>query len=138
MTNHDLINIAHDMQNKSYAPYSNFKVGVALLCADGTVISGCNVENISYGGTICAERTAFVKALSEGKNKFVKIAISVSVDEQGTPCGICRQFMSEFVDGDFEVICANNKNEYKSYKFSQILPFAFDSKFVRKEEDNDK
>lgn len=131
MTDFELIGIASDMKNYSYAPFSRYKVGAALLCDDGTVITGCNVENISYGGTICAERTAFVKAVSEGKRKFLKIAISVSGDEIPTPCGICLQFMSEFVDADFEVLCANNKNEHKSYKFPELLPFAFYSKILK-------
>lgn len=127
-----LLEIAKDMQNKSYSPYSMYRVGVALLCEDGTIITGCNVENISYGATICAERTAFVKAISEGKKKFSKIAISVSGDEIGTPCGICSQFMSEFVDANFEVICGNNKGEFKKFKFSEILPISFYSTSVNK------
>ena len=128
-----LLEIAKEMQNKSYSPYSGYKVGVALLCDDGTIITGCNVENISYGATICAERTAFVKAISEGKKGFAKIAISVSGDEIGVPCGMCTQFMSEFVDGNFEIICGNNKNVAKTYKFSEILPVAFHSTLVNKE-----
>jgi len=127
-----LLEIANDMKSKSYSPYSGYRVGAALLCDDGTIVTGCNVENISYGATICAERTAFVKAISEGKKGFSKIAISVSGDEIGTPCGMCTQFMSEFVGANFEVICGNNKGEFKKYKFSEIMPITFYSTSVNK------
>ncbi len=134
MDNKQLLNIAEGMREKSYSPYSGYRVGAALLCADDSVVTGCNVENISYGGTICAERTAFVKAISEGKRHFSKLAISVSGEELGYPCGICLQFLSEFVGAEFEVICGNNKGEYKSYLFSELLPFAFSSKSVNRVE----
>ncbi|MFA7637494.1 MAG: cytidine deaminase [Monoglobales bacterium] len=129
MTDRELLEIAEKMKDKSYAPYSGYRVGAALLCGDGSVETGCNVENISYSGTICAERTAFVKAVSEGKKEFLKLAISVSGDEVGIPCGICLQFLSEFVSGDFEVICGNKSGEYKKYPFSKLLPIVFRAKF---------
>lgn len=129
MTDKKLLEIAEKMKDKSYAPYSGYRVGAALLCGDGSVITGCNVENISYSGTICAERTAFVKAVSEGKKEFMKLAVSVSGDEITIPCGICLQFLSEFVSGDFEVICGNKSSEYEIYQFSKLLPTVFRAKF---------
>ena len=105
MTDRELFRTAMEMTQKSYAPFSKFRVGAALLAKDGTVYTGCNVENSSFGGTICAERTAFVKAVSEGCREFEKIAITACpVPEDGAdeafveawPCGICRQFMKEF------------------------------------------
>lgn len=127
MKDMDLIKIAKDMQSMSYSPYSGYRVGAALLCGGGEVITGCNVENISFGSTICAERCAFLKAISEGKGNFKRIAVSVSGEEIGIPCGNCLQFISEFVEPDFEVICANNKGDYKKYKFSELLPYKFKS-----------
>lgn len=120
-----LINVSLKMQEKAYAVYSNYKVGAALLCGDGSVITGCNVENKSYGGTICAERNAFVKAISEGKREFKKIALSASEDKPVIPCGICRQFMSEFVGDDFIVLCADCNGNYKKYFFSELFPVRF-------------
>lgn len=137
MTDKKLLEIAAQMRGKAYAPYSNYMVGAALLCMDGSVISGCNVENISFGATICAERTAITKAISEGKREFIKLAISVSGEEIGMPCGICRQFISEFVAGDFEVICANKNGEFQTYLFSELLPSAFYTESVNRKEQHD-
>ncbi|OQB13357.1 MAG: Cytidine deaminase [Firmicutes bacterium ADurb.Bin193] len=125
MTDNELIKIADSMREKSYAPYSNFRVGAALLCGDGSVITGCNVENISFGATICAERTAFVKAISEGKSGFIKLAISASGGEIPTPCGICRQFMSEFAYDNFKVICKGDGGGCKAYTLSSLMPHSF-------------
>lgn len=133
MDDKKLLEIAKDAQCYAYAPYSGYMVGAALLCSDGTVYTGCNVENISYGATICAERSAFIKALSEGKRGFSKLAISVSGDEIGLPCGICRQVISEFVDDkDFLIICGNNQNEYKSFLYSELMPFAFSTNCIKR------
>ncbi|MDR0406115.1 MAG: cytidine deaminase [Clostridiales bacterium] len=125
MEHERLIDIADGMKDKAYAPYSGYRVGAALLCADGTVVTGCNVENASYGATVCAERAAIVKAVSEGKREFLKIAVSVSGGALGMPCGICRQFISEFADGGFEVICANQQKDYRVYTLSELLPHTF-------------
>ena len=95
MTDLELYRIAEEARENAYAPFSGFRVGAALLTADGTVFTGVNVENSSYGATICAERTAFVKAISEGAREFEAIAISAG-EEPSLPCGICRQFMYEF------------------------------------------
>jgi cytidine deaminase len=109
-------------------------MGAALLCADGSVYMGCNIENASFGATCCAERTAIFKAGSEGNKDLEGIAIVSSGSGPAYPCGICRQVIDEFVDGDFEVICGNNKNEYKVYKFSELLPLSFKSQAVKRRE----
>lgn len=132
MQNVELLQKAAVAREAAYSPYSGYKVGAALLCEDGTVYTGCNVENISYGGTICAERTAVVKAVSEGRKRYTKIAISVSGDEPGIPCGICLQFLSEFVSSDFTIICGNCLNKFTSYSFSQIMPTVFQSTAVKR------
>jgi len=103
-TREELIQTAIQAKSYAYAPYSKFRVGAALLCADGTVIKGCNVENASYGGTICAERTAIVKAVSEGKRDFVAMAITSDVPAILSPCGICRQVLREFCHLDTPVL----------------------------------
>lgn len=95
MDSQELFQIAKYASNNAYSPYSNIKVGAALLALSGKIYTGCNVENSSYGATICAERTAFLKAISEGERRFEKIAIGGSIRNL-VPCGMCRQFMSEF------------------------------------------
>ncbi|KAG6381854.1 cytidine deaminase [Boletus reticuloceps] len=100
----ELIQTAIKAKSYAYAPYSKFRVGAALLCADGTVIKGCNVENASYGGAICAERTAIVKAVSEGKKDFIAIAVTTDVPATLSPCGICRQVLREFCHLDTPVL----------------------------------
>ena len=124
MTDKELFEIAKKMTERSYAPFSKFHVGAALLCKDGTVFTGCNVENSSYGATICAERTAFVKAISEGYKDFDKIAIA-SDGGEAWPCGICRQFMKEFCDDDFIIMTGVDADHIKSYTMPQILPEGF-------------
>ena len=124
MTDKELFEIAKKMTERSYAPFSKFHVGAALLCKDGTVFAGCNVENSSYGATICAERTAFVKAISEGYKDFDKIAIA-SDGGEAWPCGICRQFMKEFCDDDFIIMTGVDADHIKSYTMPQILPEGF-------------
>ena len=108
----------------AWAPYSRFQVGAALLCADGTVYSGCNVENASYGLTICAERTALVKAVSEGHRRFVAIAIATDMAEPATPCGMCRQALSEFAD-DLPIVLINTTGARRELTLSALLPGAF-------------
>lgn len=112
------------MTNMSYAPFSKFRVGAALMAKDGRIFTGCNVENSSFGGTICAERTAFVKAVSEGVKEFERIAIASSGGE-AWPCGICRQFMREFCDDDFEIITGNDEDSLRVYTMKEILPEGF-------------
>lgn len=122
--NKELYRKAVEMTNMSYAPFSKFRVGAALLAKDGRVFTGCNVENSSFGGTICAERTAFVKAVSEGVKEFERIAIASSGGE-AWPCGICRQFMREFCDDDFVIITGNDEDSLRTYTMKEILPEGF-------------
>ena len=125
MTDQELLELARKAAERSYSPYSHFPVGAALECADGTVFTGCNVENAAYGDTICAERTAAVKAVSEGHRDFVRIAIWGDSKEYCYPCGSCRQFLSEF-SRDMTVLCARGDGAYVSHPLSEMMPFAFD------------
>ncbi|KAI8377090.1 cytidine deaminase [Choanephora cucurbitarum] len=120
-----LFELALDAKNASYSPYSKFRVGAALLTEDGTFFKGCNVENASYGGAICAERTAYVKAVSEGHRKFRALAVSTDQEECISPCGICRQFISEFGPREMPVYLLNTNGEYKAVTVAELLPFAF-------------
>ena len=121
--NDTLIKAAAEAMQFAYAPYSNFKVGAALITKEGKVYTGCNIENASYGATICAERTAIAKAVSEGIYDFDKIAIVCSSDEPALPCGICLQVLNEFMP-EAEVIVSNH-GEVMVYKVSELLPYAF-------------
>ena len=125
MTKQELCQKAVQMQHFSYVPYSHFPVGAALECSDGTVFTGCNVENAAYGSTICAERTAIVKAVSEGHRDFVRIAIAGNSEDFCVPCGSCRQVMMEFAP-EMEVICLNAAGESKSFALRELLPYGFD------------
>ena len=124
MTDKELFKIAKDMTKMSYAPFSHFGVGAALECKDGRVFTGCNVENSALGATICAERTAFLKAISEGYREFSKIMITATGGE-AWPCGICRQFMKEFCDDDFIIMTAADEEHIKSMTMAEILPEGF-------------
>ena len=130
MTSENLCKAAIEAMDKAYAPYSGYKVGAALLCADGTVYQGCNIENASYTPTICAERTAFSKAVSEGHRDFTAIAICGGKDGVITgvfpPCGVCRQVMREFCEQDFVVyMITDGKGSYESRTLAQLLPDRF-------------
>lgn len=124
MDEKELVLKAIDVKKNAYSPYSNFSVGAALLCEDGEIFTGVNVENVSFGLTNCAERTAFFKAISEGKRKFKAIAVSGG-DSFLPPCGACRQVMAEFCDEKFKVIFVKNENEYIIKTLEEILPFSF-------------
>lgn len=117
----NLVKLAKDAREKAYAPYSNYQVGAALLTKTGLVFSGCNVENAALGHTICAERTAILKAVSEGHRTFEGIAVVTK--DGGTPCGSCRQVMREFA-GDLTVIVADEKGATKTYTLNELLPTA--------------
>lgn len=124
----ELINKAYEAAQFSYSPYSKFKVGAAILTQNKKIYTGCNVENASFGATICAERTAALKAISEGNSIFLAIAIVSDSNKYTFPCGICRQFLSEFMDDDAKIILhskENGKNMIKMYNFSELLPEAF-------------
>lgn len=125
-----LVDLAIEAMEKAYVPYSKFRVGAALLTEDDKVYTGCNIENASFGGTNCAERTALFKAISEGDTKFKRIAIVSDSDEYTYPCGICRQVLSEF-GLELDVIVANNRGEYKVHKLYELLPYAFKSEDMK-------
>ena len=117
------------MLDRAYCPYSHFAVGAALECADGTVFTGCNIENAAFSPTICAERTAVAKAVSEGHTDFVRIAIAGRSADFCVPCGVCRQVLREFAPG-IEVICLNGKGEEKVFTLSELLPYSFGPEFL--------
>lgn len=124
MTNKELLSIADKAMENAYAPYSNFKVGAALLCKDGTVFTGCNIENATYGATNCAERTAIFKAVSEGQRDFEAIAIVSSGGSETFPCGICRQVMAEF-SHDIKIVLRSETGEECIYLLNDLLPKSF-------------
>ena len=125
----NLINAAKTAMENAYAPYSGFRVGAALLCADGSVYTGCNVENAAYGATNCAERTAIFKAVSEGKRDFTAIAICGGKEGHIThicpPCGTCRQVMGEFCGDDFAVYLQGEEGNIQKYTLGELLPSRF-------------
>ncbi len=129
MTPEELVKIAMQAMEHAYAPYSGYRVGAALLCADGSVFSGCNIENAAFSPTICAERTAFAKAISEGKREFSAIAVCGGKDGviAGVfpPCGVCRQVMGEFCGEDFKVYLAGPEGEIRVRTLGQLLPDSF-------------
>jgi len=128
MTDRELIDLAFQMLDRSYVPYSGFPVGAALLCADGTVFTGCNVENAAYGSTICAERTALVKAISEGhRDDFVKLAVVGNSSDYCWPCGSCRQMLYEFAPG-LTVLVARSDRHFVSLPLQELLPHGFGPK----------
>ena len=124
-----LIEKAFSMLSFSYTPYSHYKVGAALLTEDGSIFGGCNIENVAFGPSNCAERTAFFKAISEGVKDFKAIAIvggpGGKVDDFCTPCGVCRQVMREFCKDDFIVIIAKSVDEFKTMTLKELLPESF-------------
>ena len=120
----DLYEKAVESMKFAYAPFSKFHVGAALLSKSGQIYTGVNVENSSFGATICAERTAMVKAVSEGDREWEAIAI-VSSDGAATPCGICRQFMSEFADGEFKIITGDDADHLTVYTLEELFPEGF-------------
>ncbi len=127
----ELVKLAIEAREMAYTPYSNFCVGAALETSDGKVYKGCNIENAAFGPTNCAERTAFFKAVSEGDLHFTQIAIvggpkGQPIQDFCAPCGVCRQVMSEFCDGDTFMIHLYDGRDVKSYMLKELLPLAFD------------
>lgn len=121
-----LIEAAREAKKYSYAPYSDFHVGAALYCKDGSIYTGCNIENAAFTPTNCAERTAVFKAVSEGRKEFLAIAIVGDKKEPLSPCGVCRQVLAEFVDGSsFEVIMEEKDGSLKTMKFQELFPASF-------------
>lgn len=120
-----LIMKAIEAKEYAYVPYSHFRVGAALLTKSGKVYTGCNIENVSFGATNCAERTAVFKAVSEGEREFEKIVINGDHGDYLPPCGICRQVLLEFADASLQIILANNVEDYRITTLGELLPGAF-------------
>ena len=129
MTEQELMRLAVEMLDRAYVPYSHFPVGAALECQDGTVYTGCNIENASFPCTICAERTAIFKAVSEGHRDFRRIVIAGRSEDFCVPCGSCRQVMREFAP-EIEVICLSGKGEARHYTLRQLLPDSFGPEYL--------
>ena len=127
----DLIRLAREARERARATYSHFKVGAALEASDGRIITGCNIENATYGLTLCAERVAVFKAVSDGDDRFARIAIVADTADPTPPCGPCRQILWEFA-GDIEVILANLQEEKGRHQLSALLPLPFDSRLLSK------
>ena len=136
MNNKELINKAFEAMQKAYAPYSGYKVGAALLAESGKVYTGCNIENAAYSPSVCAERTAIFKAVSEGETKFAKIAVCGGKDGVPDgyfyPCGVCRQVMAEFCGADFAIITAKTPGDFKESTLGEMLPHAFTKEKVNR------
>jgi cytidine deaminase len=125
----ELVAAARRAREHAHAAFSHFKVGAALETADGTIVTGCNVENATYGLTICAERVAMFKALSEGHRAFTRIAIVADTADPTPPCGACRQILWEF-GGDLEIALANLREEKGRYRLKDLLPLPFDARLL--------
>jgi cytidine deaminase len=125
-----LIEAAKEVRERAYAPFSNFKVGASVSTDDGKIYTGCNVESASFGLTVCAERVAIWKAVSEGQMKFKQVAVVVDTEELTPPCGVCRQIIWEFC-GDVPVTLANLHGQSETVQMRDLLPRAFDSKFLK-------
>ena len=135
MTDKELFSLAVNAMKKSYSPYSNCKVGAALLCKNGKVFTGTNIENASFSPTVCAERVAVFKAVSEGETEFSEIAVVGGKDGKingiFAPCGVCRQVLREFCDDDFPIILGESENEFKKVTLKELLPLSFSPDNVR-------
>lgn len=129
MTREELKSAAVAMLDRAYIPYSNFPVGAALECDDGTVYTGCNVENAAYPAGICAERNAIFHAVAEGHTAFKRIVIAGRSDGFCVPCGVCRQVMREFAP-NLEIICLNAAGEEQTFTLEQLLPYSFGPEFL--------
>lgn len=130
MTPEKLVALALEARERAYTPYSGFAVGAALLCADGSVYQGCNIENAAFGPTVCAERVAVFKAVSEGKRDFAAIAVAggrAGQDVTGLfpPCGVCRQVLREFCGLDFPLYLVKENGSYETHSLGELLPFSF-------------
>lgn len=129
MTLDELKAAAAAMLDRAYCPYSHFPVGAALECADGTVYTGCNIENAGYSPTLCAERAAAAKAVSEGHRDFRRIVIAARSEDFCYPCGVCRQFLYEFAP-ELTVICLNGRGESRTLSLRELLPCGFDKSYL--------
>lgn len=126
MEDKDLLEMAVSVKENAYAPYSQFRVGAAVLTESGNVYTGVNIENASFGATNCAERTAIFKAVTDRERSLKAVAIASDSDEYILPCGICRQVMAEFAGPEFRIICSKTNGEYKIYRLDELMPQPFD------------
>ncbi len=130
MDKKDLFNKAIEAMKNSNAPYSNYNVGAALLCKNGNIYKGCNIENASYSVTNCAERTALFSAVANGEKDFVAICVvggkNGEITDYAMPCGVCRQALAEFCDSDFRIYVGINEDEIKEFTLGELLPYSFD------------
>jgi cytidine deaminase len=129
-TEKELIDAASEVRERAFAPYSNFQVGAAVEAENGEIYTGCNVESASYGLTVCAERVAIWKGVSDGQKKFSRLAVVVDTQDLTPPCGACRQIIWEFC-GDIPVVLSNLHGKTETIQMSELLPHAFDSKFLK-------
>ena len=136
MTDKELVLKAIDSMKNSYSPYSRFKVGAALLTENGKIYTGCNIENVAFGPSICAERVAFFKAISEGEKNFSKIAVvggkNGIISSATPPCGVCRQVMREFCSDDFEILIVRENENYDKVLLKDLLPHSFKPEILSK------
>lgn len=129
-TKKELIEAAREVRERAFAPYSNFKVGAAVRTKTGKIYTGCNIESASYGLTVCAERVAIWKAVSEGEKEFADIAVVADTEQLTPPCGVCRQIIWEF-GGDLPITFSNLNGKSETVKMKELLPRAFDTKFLK-------
>jgi len=130
LSDSELVRAARQARRRAHAPFSRFKVGAAIETAGGAIVTGCNIENATYGLTICAERVAIFKALSEGHRRFRRIAIVADTTAPTPPCGACRQILWEFA-GDLEIILANLRRETGRFRLGALLPVPFDGRLLK-------
>ena len=130
MDKKDLFTLAKEAMKNSYAPYSNYNVGASLLCKNGNVYKGCNIENASYSVTNCAERTALFSAIANGEKDFDAICIvggkNGEINDYAMPCGVCRQALAEFYNADFKVYVSISEDNIKEFTLGELLPYSFD------------
>jgi cytidine deaminase len=129
-TQKDLLSAATDARERAFAPYSGFKVGAAVATVDGQIFTGCNIESATYGLTMCAERVALWKAVSDGETRLIRLAVVADTDELTPPCGACRQVIWELC-GDVPITLANLSGKSETMRMSDLLPRAFDSEFLK-------
>lgn len=122
----ELMKLAEKAYENSYSPYSGIKIGAAIRAGSGKIYTGTNIENASYGATICAERSAISKAVSDGETEVTAVAVTGDIDDYAYPCGICRQVISEFMKPDMEIAVSGKNKEMKVFKLKELLPSAFE------------
>ena len=129
MSEQELCRLAVQMRERAYCPYSHFAVGAALECADGSVYTGCNIENAAYSPSLCAERVAVAKAVSEGNRSFTRLAVAGGSEAVCVPCGVCRQVLAEFAP-ELELLCVSGTGEVQRFSLPQLLPQSFNADFL--------